>query len=104
MSTHHILWHFEVSVEARLNFEAAYGPHGPWTALFREHDDYLGTDLIRTGPNSYITIDRWRSEAAYQRFHRSARREYGLVSAACTPLSQAQIFLGAGPITLGRAA
>ena len=74
--TYVLLWEFEVRHTAAAEFERLYGPDGAWAALFREAQDYLGTELLRDdgAPARYLTIDRWRSRRAYDAF-RSANAE-----------------------------
>jgi quinol monooxygenase YgiN len=75
-----IIWKFHAAPEWQAEFERAYGPDGPWVELFRRHPDYLGTELLRDAgdPLAYVTLDRWRSRAAHERFlaeHRDAYRD-----------------------------
>jgi heme-degrading monooxygenase HmoA len=68
-----IVWRYEVAEEAREAFEQAYGPHGPWVALFATAPGYRRTDFVRgEGLGEYLTIDRWESRELYDTF-RSAR-------------------------------
>jgi heme-degrading monooxygenase HmoA len=73
-----IVWEYEVRPEQVAAFEALYGPDGDWTRLFGKGDGYVETLLFRdTGrPTRYLTIDRWRSRAAYEAFVSSSRSLY----------------------------
>jgi len=63
-------WRFRPAAGRQREFELAYGPDGDWARLFRLGDGYLGTELVKLAPagDRYLTIDRWRSEADWQRF------------------------------------
>jgi heme-degrading monooxygenase HmoA len=75
---HVVLWAYKVRPGRSTEFEHMYGPNGEWARLFREWDGYLGTDLWRDiqDPRRYVTVDRWRSRADYERFRAAARASY----------------------------
>jgi len=64
------IWKYHVAAEKTSDFEAAYGPDGAWTRLFRRDPAYLGTELLRDPETRthYLTIDRWRSSEACRSF------------------------------------
>jgi len=64
-----VRWEFDVPPERAGEFAAAYGPEGPWVQLFKAGAGYLGTELSQTAPTRWMTIDRWETRAAYERFH-----------------------------------
>ena len=72
------LWEFTVQPARQAEFESHYGPDGTWARLFRCAPGYLGSELLRdaTSPLRYVTIDRWESEAAWQKFRREFGAEY----------------------------
>jgi heme-degrading monooxygenase HmoA len=61
-------WSFQVRPGRERKFEAMYGPEGDWVRLLRRGDGYIGTEVWRRGDGVYLTIDRWRSEEAYEAF------------------------------------
>ena len=67
-----------------------------WVALFRRGEGYLGTSLLRDRDEdgSYLTIDRWRDEAAYRAFRAAFETEYRRLDAACAGLSVAARAIG----------
>ncbi len=75
---HAVVYRFRVPEERRDDFERAYGPEGDWVALFRAAEGYVGTMLLRSpdGSGAYLTIDRWRSREAYERFLRDFAAAY----------------------------
>jgi heme-degrading monooxygenase HmoA len=70
------VWRYQVKPGSEAAFEAAYGPGGDWVRLFEGGDGYVDTLLLRDDkrPGCYLTIDRWRSQAAFGAF-RAARAD-----------------------------
>lgn len=89
-----ILWRYRVKPEHRAAFEAAYGPDGDWARLFRRHEHYLGTELLRGGEGDYLTIDRWRSEADFADFMAANRADYDALDAATEGWTEEEVRLG----------
>ena len=74
-----IVWTFRPRPGRAADFEWEYGPAGSWAALFRDAPGYyLGTDLLRAadGSGHDLTVDRWKSSAAYEAFRVARRAEY----------------------------
>jgi heme-degrading monooxygenase HmoA len=92
-----VVWEFEPRPEAAPEFERAYGPEGVWTPFFRRAPDYLGTELLRDAdaPSRYVTIDRWTSREAYDRFRVEHAAEYRAIDAACEGLTRHEALVGA---------
>jgi heme-degrading monooxygenase HmoA len=90
------IWQYRVRPEAVSAFEAAYGPDGNWVRLFREHEGYLGTELLRDAadPTSYRTLDRWRSREDRDRFRAEAAAEFEAIDRACEALTVEERHLG----------
>ena len=78
-----IVWEFVVKDEAIEAFRRAYGPAGEWVALFRRHPGYEGTRLLQdtAAPARFLTIDRWQSEARFERMRRESGPEYARLDA-----------------------
>ena len=91
-----VVWEFAPRPDARAEFERAYGPDGVWVPLFRGSADYLGTELLRDldAAGRYVTIDRWTSRTAYQRFRAERAAEYGVIDAQCEALTTHEAFIG----------
>jgi hypothetical protein len=72
------VWRFDVPDTVRDEFEREYGPDGSWAVLFRRSAGFLGTELFRdvTRPGSYVTVDRFVGEAAWQAFRAEHAHEY----------------------------
>jgi heme-degrading monooxygenase HmoA len=67
---YNIIWEFQVPREHVADFEAVYRPHGEWALLFGQADGFLGTELLRAMDQHgrYLTVDRWKSQAAFEAF------------------------------------
>lgn len=93
---HVILWAFEVKRGCVREFEKVYGPEGEWGQLFRKHTGYLGTELLRDSNRAgrYVTIDRWASQGAYDRFKTRARQESEDLDARGEALTRSERLLG----------
>ena len=89
-----IVWKFRPRKDASASFEAAYGPSGDWAEFFRSGEGYLGTELLRSADGSYVTIDRWRSEADFERFRDRRGGEFALLDRACEELTESETPLG----------
>ena len=92
-----VVWKFEIPEEKVPAFEAAYGPEGSWARLFRVSPDYLGTELLRDAyiPGSYLTIDRWASEATFRAFRKDHDSEYEVLDRKCDALTSREMRVGA---------
>ena len=90
------LWEFDVRPDKAALFERIYGRDGDWAALFRRAAGYVDTLLLkdRTVANRYLTVDRWQSEDAYERFRSEFGAEYRLLDARCEELTLAERSLG----------
>ncbi len=77
------IWEYEVRAGCEAQFLALYGGDGAWVALFRGHEGYIGTELLRDAGNGsrFVTIDRWESEAAYEAFLAAAKPAYARIDA-----------------------
>lgn len=92
-----VVWQFEIAEEKIAAFEAAYGPDGSWAQLFCRSPEYRGTELLRDAymPGSYLTIDRWTSDAAFRTFRRAHDADYEALDRACDTLTSRETRVGA---------
>lgn len=90
------IWQFQVKPESIAAFEKIYGPEGAWARLFRNSPDYLGTDLVRDldHPRRYLTLDRWTSREALQRFKQDHHAAYTALDKQCESLTEREVLLG----------
>jgi quinol monooxygenase YgiN len=91
-----VIWEFRVRRGKRREFEAAYGPDGPWVKLFRRDREYIRTDLVRdrATPRRYLTIDVWSSRQAYLRFKKRNRDDYDAIDRGCVSLTESEVQIG----------
>jgi heme-degrading monooxygenase HmoA len=92
-----VVWQFEIAEEKIAAFEAAYGAEGAWAQLFRTSTSYLGTELLHDAyiHGSYLTIDRWSSEAAFRAFRKDHDADYESLDRACDALTSRETRIGA---------
>ena len=89
-----ILWRYVVRPEARADFERVYAPAGRWSALFARAEGYLGTELYRGPADTYLTIDRWRTEADFTAFLTAYREEYEALDRETEGWTMGEVKLG----------
>jgi len=92
-----LIWEYQVAEAKRPAFEQAYGPDGEWVRLFARAKGYMGTELCRDGefPRRFLSIDRWASAAAYQRFQQERSAEYHALDLRFEGLAEQESFVGA---------
>lgn len=93
----YILWQFDVDDASAAAFAEAYGPAGPWEALFRQAQGFRGTEVFRrtAAPARFLTLDCWMSRGAYEAFRRERATDYAALDAACEGLTGGENFLAA---------
>ena len=96
MSGYVYVWAFRVAPARRDAFERVYGSGGEWVALFAQADGYESTTLLadRSEAGRYLTIDRWRDEAAYRAFRETFAGQYTALDQACEGLTEHEESLG----------
>ncbi len=97
MAMYVLVWRFRPLEGRESAFERAYGPSGEWALLFRRHDGYLGTELLRSFEDSreYLTLDRWVSRTAHETFRSRFSCEYRRLDERLEELTEEEIPLGA---------
>ena len=90
------IWKFRVRPGKIDDFEAAYGPGGPWTRLFERVTGYCGTELLTAArdPNTYFTLDWWESPEAWAAFLRAWGEDYATLDHRCESLSASEMEIG----------
>jgi Antibiotic biosynthesis monooxygenase len=101
-AVHLIVWEFTVAADRVIEFEAAYGPDGPWAHLFRRDPGFIGVDLVvGDEPGTYVTIDHWIDRRARERFSARWRQEYDELDARLAGLTIAERLVARGDVTGG---
>jgi heme-degrading monooxygenase HmoA len=95
------VWQYEVVGGREAEFERVYAADGAWARLFARSEGFLGTELFRSlsGPGGYLTVDRFTSADAFQRFleqHASSYAALDRQSQALT-VSEQEIATGRHP-------
>ena len=92
-----IVWRYRVRAERAEEFERAYGVEGDWVRFFMQGEGYVRTQLYREvgAANSCLTVDEWRSKAAYDAFRAAHEREYGEIDRRCEEYTEDEECLGA---------
>jgi len=90
------IWQFQVKTALAAEFERIYGRDGSWSQLFRRSPDYLGTELVRDLDHAgrYLTIDRWTSRAALNKFKQEYAAGYAALDRQCERLTESETMLG----------
>ncbi len=91
-----IIWEFRVRSGMEQAFEAAYGAEGDWVRLFHRSPEYVRTELVRDVDDRgrYLTIDVWRSGAAYESFRERHREEYRKIDTLCAEMTEGEREVG----------
>ncbi len=90
------IWEYEVSASEEGEFLMHYASDGTWAELFRRAPGYLATELYRdrARPERFVTIDRWRSEAAFREFRSRFAAEFEALDHRCERLTRHEALLG----------
>jgi heme-degrading monooxygenase HmoA len=90
------IWRFQVRAERESEFVGLYGADGAWARLFRRSPGYIGTELFKACdvPLTYLTVDYWRSEAAYGEFKSRRASAYAALDEIGEPLTSDEMLLG----------
>ncbi|HEV8200554.1 MAG TPA: NUDIX domain-containing protein [Candidatus Polarisedimenticolia bacterium] len=91
---HVLVWEFAPAAGREAEFERAYGPDGDWARLFRRDPAYLGTELLRGPAGRYLTLDRWRTRAAFEAFKKREAVDYAVLDRRMEALTSHEASLG----------
>ena len=90
------IWEYRVKPDALDAFLEHYRAGGPWAELFRRAEGYLGTELLqdRGQPDRYVTIDRWSSAEAFDRFRAAYADAFEALDRRCESFTVAEREIG----------
>lgn len=93
---HVIVWSLRPRASREAEFELAYGPGGPWAALFSRSPGFIGTELLRRvdGSGDYLTLDRWESRADREAFLERWASEYAALDRELEALTEVELPIG----------
>jgi heme-degrading monooxygenase HmoA len=77
-------------------FERVYRSDGDWARLFIQDESYFGTHLVRSlnGEGTYVTLDFWRSQQAYDKFRKRHFAKYTALDQQCEDLTESEREIG----------
>ena len=90
------IWTYEVRPEALPEFISVYGPEGAWAQLFRAHEGYRRTELLRDvkATNRFCTVDYWRSRDDREAFMRQHAEEFAALDRRCEAFTGREAHVG----------
>lgn len=91
-----IVWAFRVRPERLSEFLSANAPGGEWDRLFRRGEGFLSVELLQDERDEtrFLTIDRWVSREARDRFRLRFREEYDALDRKCEDLTLEEAPIG----------
>jgi len=91
-----VIWEFQVRPGMEERFERACGADGVWAQFFRKDKAYIRTELIRDlkVARSYLTLDFWKSQEAYDAFRAQNAAEYKAIDAECENMTKSEREVG----------
>jgi quinol monooxygenase YgiN len=91
-----IVWQYTINPEHRDSFLSYYNAAGEWVKIFRQAKGYIDTELLEStlSNESFMTIDRWTSEAAYDEFLKEHAVQYGELDRLCAECTIQEKFVG----------
>lgn len=90
------IWEFRVTSGCERDFERIYAPDGDWAQLFQLSPEYAGTELYRdiSDVRRYLTIDLWRSKAAFHALKNRFHDDYVTLDGRCSYLTDSERLIG----------
>jgi hypothetical protein len=91
-----VLYRYRVHPAQVRAFEHAYGPAGPWAALFSTHAGYRRTRLFRHRSEAgvYLCMDVWNSKADWDGFRAENAAAYSQLDRDLHLLYVEELLLG----------
>lgn len=96
-----VIWELKVKFKERDKFEKFYDPKGEWVKFFQKAAGYQGTEVLESGEgdNTFLVIDEWESEEAFNSCIQSRKADYSLLEekANATTRTRKRIFISLNP-------
>ena len=91
-----VIWQFRVKPHRLEEFVAHYSAKGSWAQLFARSSEYQGTELLRDALNPlvFVTIDRWKSQVAFNVFKNEFAADYRQLDRECESLTEQEQNIG----------
>jgi hypothetical protein len=82
-------------------FEQMYGAKGDWVRFFTQDEAYMRTELIHhlkrresKAERTYVTLDFWASQNAYDDFRRQHFAKYKAIDQECQEMTESEREIG----------
>lgn len=96
-----VIWELKVKFKEREKFEKFYDPKGEWVKFFQRATGYVGTEVLESGEgdNTFLVIDEWESEEAFNQAIQSRKADYALLEEKANAASRTRkrIFISLNP-------
>lgn len=96
-----VIWELRVKFKDREKFEKFYDPKGEWVKFFQRAAGYQGTEVLESGEgdNTFLVIDEWETEEAFNSFIQSRKADYALLEekAHAATRTRKRIFISLNP-------
>jgi len=89
------IWEFRVREGMEACFEQTYGAKGDWVRLFRHDPSHIKTEFVHSNASrTYLTLDFWTSQKAYDAFRKRNLAEYKALDEKCAGLTESERQIG----------
>ena len=94
--TYMYIWEYLVHPDRLDEFHRAYASEGTWVSLFKRSHGHVRTELHRDrrNPHRFITIDYWKSAAAWESFRSQYSSEFKNLDSQCEALTTEEREIG----------
>jgi hypothetical protein len=91
-----VIWEFFCKPDHIDKLIQANGINGDWCRVFASSPEYIGTEVLCDSQNRahVVTIDRWKSKAAYENFLDQAQKEYEKIDRDLANLTETENCIG----------
>jgi len=91
-----IMFEFQVREGMEKRFKQGYGATGDWARLFRQDESYIATELVLElhAKRTYLTLDFWTSQKAYDAFRKRHFAEYRGLDQKCEEMTENEREIG----------
>jgi len=90
------MFEFQVREGMEKRFKKVYGAKGDWARLFMQDESYIATELVHAlkSKRTYLTLDFWTSQKAYDAFRKRHLDEYSALDQKCEEMTENEREIG----------
>jgi len=90
------MWEFRVRKGMKKHFEEVYGSDGDWVKLFEQDESFIKSELVHDAKveRTYVTLDFWASQQAYDAFRKQHVAEYRTLDQKCEKMTDSEREIG----------